>query len=452
MLLETNLNALKKTDSYLASIIEQARADQSCRLLKAANGLPTAVAFDGGKPAFLHSRYDPVREAMSWAEVQKIASVQALALLGFGLGYHVRALINRLQPDQQLRVYQFGLGSFKRALESMNLVDLLLDHRLSLIVEDDQAVLAGDLAGLLKSGAQLLIHEPSLRAFPKGPLWETINEWRIKKASVIRFGRLLEDNYNANLPVLSSIPLINDYFGRLAGQPLLLAAGGPSLDEIIPYLHCKKELFVLAVGTALAPLMKAGIRPDMVIVTDPLPVIARQLTSIDAGTPLIILPTVSPAVISGRFSQLILALQEGFGPAEEMAEQRGAELIATGGSVSTTALDIAIRMGAKPIMLAGLDLAYPSGKMHATGTMHGDNVLWVQDEMVVTGVDGSPVVTTPVLNIYRRWIERRIAQAEDLEVVNLSPSGACIANTKALAPAFLLNYFVGGKQCNHVQI
>lgn len=451
-MLEKNLNALRKNDFSLAARIEKARPDGNYRVLPAENGYPTMLSFDRGKPVYLHSRYDPVREALAWSAAQGFSPDVSLAVFGFGLGYHVAALLKHLSPGQQLRVYQLGTGPFRKALESVCLADLLSDSRLSLVVEDDQAVLAADLAVFLGIGAQLLIYGPGLRAIPRGPLWEALNEWRVKKASLIRFGGLLEENFKANLPLLSNLPLINEYFGRLFGHPLLLAAGGPSLDGIVPYLRNTEGIFVLAAGTALAPLIKAGIRPDMVMVTDPQPVVAAQLTMLDPGTPLIVLPTVSPDVIKGRFSQLVLALQEGCGPAEAMAAQKGVELIATGGSVSTTALDIAIRMGADPIMLAGLDLAYPGGKMHASGTVHGDNVTMGDDELTVIGNDGAPVATNSVLNIYRRWIERRIERENGREFINLSPSGARIANTKLLAPAFLLKYCNGGgRRHNYVR-
>jgi len=42
----------------------------------------------------------------------------------------------------------------------------------------------------------------------------------------------------------------------------------------------------------------------------------------------------------------------------------------SGGSVATTILDIAIKMGGNPIILVGQDLAYVDGKNHAQYGSH----------------------------------------------------------------------------------
>ncbi|MCA9772375.1 MAG: hypothetical protein KC466_08195, partial [Myxococcales bacterium] len=62
------------------------------------SGVPTIIA--GGKT--LHSRIDPLAEAQSFIGSQRINRRDCIVLMGLGLGYHVNALAERLEPHQAL--------------------------------------------------------------------------------------------------------------------------------------------------------------------------------------------------------------------------------------------------------------------------------------------------------------------------------------------------------------
>ena len=91
-------------------------------------------------------------------------------------------------------------------------------------------------------------------------------------------------------------------------------------------------------------------------------------------------------------------------------------------------------MGAKRIELVGVDLGYPDGKSHAEGTALG--IQMNQEEMYeVEQVGGGKLLTTPVMSIYRRAMETRIAQiGDDVKFYNLSTIGARIQGTIEMIP------------------
>ena len=92
----------------------------------------------------------------------------------------------------------------------------------------------------------------------------------------------------------------------------------------------------------------------------------------------------------------------------------------TGGSVTTTALDIGISFGCEEILFMGMDMAYTGGASHAKGTnsyMKEQN----NDRMIsVKSVSGENVYTIRNLLIYRQWIENRIKDCENIRFVNVS--------------------------------
>jgi spore maturation protein CgeB len=86
------------------------------QIQSAKNGLPTALA--NGK--WIHSEYDPVREATMWADAQaaQVQSGELAIVLGIGLLYHVEALRRRLSRDQDMAVVVPSLQELHDALRA----------------------------------------------------------------------------------------------------------------------------------------------------------------------------------------------------------------------------------------------------------------------------------------------------------------------------------------------
>ena len=116
---------------------------------------------------------------------------------------------------------------------------------------------------------------------------------------------------------------------------------------------------------------------------------------------------------------------------EDRAHAEGKTLYETGGSVTTLALDILLKSGVRRLFLLGVDLAYPEGISHATGTMDRKQ-RDVNNLTQVRSVTGGAVYTDSLFNGYRRWIERKLSSYPKIDVYNLSDSGAYIQGTKTL--------------------
>ena len=85
------------------------------------------------------------------------------------------------------------------------------------------------------------------------------------------------------------------------------------------------------------------------------------------SVPMLYLSTAYKGYAMNYQGKKYLICQNGYKKAEELAKQKGWHLYETGGSVTTTAFDVCIRLGCKSIAFIGLDLAYTGNLAHAEG-------------------------------------------------------------------------------------
>ncbi|RPH78841.1 MAG: hypothetical protein EHM80_09290 [Nitrospiraceae bacterium] len=84
---EANTSRLAQSDSALAAVLRQVEGG-TLEILPARTGLMSARA--NGR--WIHSAYDPIKEAQAWAESQTYQEGETIVVFGVGLLYHVEAL------------------------------------------------------------------------------------------------------------------------------------------------------------------------------------------------------------------------------------------------------------------------------------------------------------------------------------------------------------------------
>ena len=94
----------------------------------------------------------------------------------------------------------------------------------------------------------------------------------------------------------------------------------------------------------------------------------------------------------------------------------------------TTAVEVAISLGAKQVVLVGADLAFSGGTSHSKGTAEVHHIETMKCEQI-QGLDGA-VFTSNQLNIYRKWIEQRIVREKNVKFYNATEGGAIIKGMK----------------------
>lgn len=395
--------------------IKKILEDTQYKIEKTNSGLLTlAVDNDMGKTVYLHSNSNPMTEATILAKeyYEEVDSVYRIC--GFGLGYFVEAMAE-MDTTSQIIVHESNLDILAIAMYYMNLKNIWKEKRIQIIYDKDYVLFRKNMVRCTP-----VIHYPSLETLENLEVKEILKNYFIQLQSARNQKIYLEENFSRNIKLDDeSVDVLRDTF---KDKKMLLVAGGPSLDKCMEWIEKNKsEYIVVAVGTVLRKLCDYGIVPDYAIVTDANVTMIQQIENVDTKKiPLMYMVTSSYILRKEYKGKAYRILQKGWDASEDYAKRHGLCTYQTGGSVTTTALDIGISFGCEEILFMGMDMAYTGGASHAKGTnsyMKEQN----NDRMIsVKSVSGENVYTIRNLLIYRQWIENRIKDCENIRFVNVS--------------------------------
>ena len=135
-----NLRALWQVDPALALRVEAVDDEQRLPLEPTRSGHWTAQApTPAGAPIYLHSRYDPVADAERFVARIPLEDKYCFVVQGFGLGYHVQALFDRLRGDAFIVCLEPSLAGLATALACVDCSALIASGKLIVLVDTDKA-------------------------------------------------------------------------------------------------------------------------------------------------------------------------------------------------------------------------------------------------------------------------------------------------------------------------
>jgi hypothetical protein len=233
--------------------------------------------------------------------------------------------------------------------------------------------------------------------------------------------------------------------GRFTGRAAVLVAAGPSLDDNLAQLReVQDRAVVIAVDTAVRPLLAAGAKPHLVVAVDPSDTNAAHLAGVTGADDSFLVaeaslhPSAFPT-FRGRTFLFRVSNHEPWPWLRTLGVDRG--VLRAWGSVLTSAFDLALRMGCDPIVFAGADLAYSHGRPYCRGTIyekmwadwHRSGSTWDEIWTLLTNPPGvvtisdirqESVRTTPHLIAFRNWLLEQIAITPGRRFVNATGAGA----------------------------
>ncbi len=237
----------------------------------------------------------------------------------------------------------------------------------------------------------------------------------------------------------------------LRGSSAVVVGAGPSVDEGIEWIKAQAPRpVVICAFKALKALNAAGIEPDLVICLDPAQH-ARHMVGVDTAR----IPGF--VVEFGMSSEVIERAEGALFPyvgnlvSSELANCLGLKGnlvgIASGGTVLSVALQVAVLLGCDEINLVGADFGFPDNRLYAVGAGTGDKFAIDTEKKsyqrkpldagVRTGAlievdanDGTKILSSIELTEFRRWVEGFVRVVNDqrgkVEFFNLAPRGAVI--------------------------
>ena len=448
---------------------ENALAPEDIKIITASSGDPTFCV----KGINIHSGRDPAREGLRLA--QAATGSGPVVILGFGLGYSACAVAQAIEKGRPIIIVEKHRKLLVKALETRDISDFLSNNRIIFVVGGTGEGITNALSiadGFISDGEKAepaVIRNRALIDLDKewyGVAEEKLRTWSMKddvnSATLKRFGRRWVRNLSRNMSAIRDYAGISRLAGLAAaiadGAPVFLAAAGPSLDKVRPFLQeIHKRCVTVAVDTSFRFFTDNGIQPDFVLVVDPQFWNSRHLDRCPcAHTALIAESAVYPPVLRLPFKNIFLcgSLFPLGSFVEKRVDPKGA--LGAGGSVSTTAWDFARALGSKEIWIAGLDLAFPNLKTHFRGavfetrsntasTRFSPAETWVVRALrdgypfKAPCAQGGQVLTDRRLSLYAAWFENRFRQYPETRNYALFQDGLAITGIQSAAAETLLS-------------
>ncbi|MBI3813517.1 MAG: motility associated factor glycosyltransferase family protein [Nitrospinae bacterium] len=422
-------------------------------VLTAKNGCVTAKC----NGILLHSSYNPMKEGDKFAETSDIKKGDSVLLYGFGMGYHVDSILKAIGKDGNILIIELNREVLSAAFAYRDLSEMLSHSNLWIITGDNESevstaflqYISSNWGSLPEDNKKVVIFSPSLKCMPQGfdGIRNAFNMLLMER----RFPALLGDIENRNLRLNRDVVLnsegVKGLFGKYKGMTGILVSSGPSLDIVIPELKSMMSLsnpsgkaVIMAVDSALHALVKNDIKPDFVISIDPQDYsFVHLIDYFEADIPLIFLPSSNPVLVKNYKGKKFVALkyegQGARGKGQGIIEDKG--YTEGGGSVSCIALDMLIKLGANPIILAGQDCAFPGNRFYSNAVSEGERWLdSVNGFYLLKDIHNEKIIGQKIIyvsdrfgrkiptheNLYRyiRYIEEIVKKEGDISFYNLN--------------------------------
>lgn len=330
----------------------------------------------GGR--YLHSRYDPQKEAARLAERQE----GFLVIFGFGCGYFAAAAARRPEVAGVLAVEPVAgvlsvvareaeLSHLRNTPEKLRLLELTEPQELVRVVAAFYSPALHEKISLhLSEGYDTLTDLSLFRdAFREG-VARAAGNYR----TMARLGRAWSRNIITNAALLASgeMPHLGILGPPKTAPPRAVVLGaGPGLEEWIRRggAPAPRDALVLAADTALPALGARGIVPDIVASIDSQAATYLHYMPRATRLPRLILADLTAPPLLSRLGPPVGFFSGGHPLSTALLPEAPLNGISTeGGNVGFTLLSAAGALGASEIAVAGVEYAYLRGRAYARGS------------------------------------------------------------------------------------
>jgi hypothetical protein len=332
------------------------------------------------------------------------------------------------------------------------------------IIMDDYKLLTEYLVGDFTVMKGIYTGYDMLHTAPYGEVYSTefsyIRE-KLKKAFMLNLidisthalgGMMMYANEFKNLSKLATCPSTDILVHIAKGKPVICVAAGPSLDKNIDYLYeIQDEVIIIAVASVIKPLLNHNIKADIAVVVDMQPEVCRYFDDIDPDLipPVMVELTASHEVFD-RIPNAIISissiLRRNFVKnVLAYLEYQSFGVVGSAFNVAFSAILLANFMGAKDIIVLGLDLAFSDTSNYVKGAkfesaieimeIQGKKYIkmnqWDTEKKVIEplyeapGYFGGTVYASNIFDKYRLWLEKFVIDNK-VNVINSTEGGVYV--------------------------
>lgn len=221
--------------------------------------------------------------------------------------------------------------------------------------------------------------------------------------------------------------------GTFKGKTAVVLGGGPSLDDILPWvIENSDKVAVLAVSRISRLLLEKNVTPHLVFSVDPFDVsfdVSREMLQFWDKALFVYSYHVSPLLL-GQWSGRSVYLGPRLPWNSELNEDN---LGGAGPTVTNSAISVAVAMGFEQVILGGVDLCYgATGISHAQGSNESQSGPRLSDTLTVPTNDGGTAETGAdfALAIATMGVQAGAAVKIGCKIINPAPKAAVIDNVE----------------------
>ncbi len=411
----------------------------------------------------LHSSYNPEREAMSTASQLAAKNKECIIFMGAGLGWQICAMAKLIKsaansqdcPVKKIILIEPDPIHFFGALFYIDWSDLFdveeLVIALGCPIDSLMGLLEGNKINIGNSGLNaayvyaipaFIMHARPYFDSAIALIERNRNKNDINTATYKKFEKLWIRNSMKNIVQLEKLTTIKEYAQSYKDKTgnFIVAAAGPSLEGLLEKIKAYKDKAVIVcVETALHALLKEGIEPDFIVITDPQYYAYKHIAGLESPDSILVCPlSVYPSVFRFKCRQIVLC-SEMF-PVSSYFESKLGDFgnLGAGGSVASSAWNLCRLLGAKNIYFAGLDLSYPKSQTHIKGSSAEEKVHSCANRLATAQLqnsssrfsanpeyafdyNGKEVLTDARMKMFAWWFESNIAANPGVKTYSLSP-------------------------------
>ncbi len=428
---------------------------------------------------YLHSKYDPLKEAQRIVEMLTIDKeiLDIIIIFGSGLGYVARMLFEKFIINSSSKILPYiiyiekDLKLFLTSLKYFNWSEILQNNNFKSFLDVEKEVIGSFIQSIPTKRIRYYYHRPSY--IINQEYYKTVQNYLsyvldrkdMNTATFCNFQKLWTKNFIYNLPEILKTKAVKKLINIGKDTTSIVIAAGPTLERSINYIKSLKEkVIIIAVDTVYKYLKKNSIIPDFIVTIDPQYWNFKYLENEKIEKTMIITHSdvyhkiLTIADINNFFSgSSIFPIVKYF---DENNEARGS--LSAGGSVATTAFDVARIIGSKNIILLGLDLSFPGRMTHFKGAFFESNFIKESDYYnspdmasykylahvnmsLIDSTNNEKVFTDQKMFLFKKWFDREIPLT-DANVYIPNFGGALLEGAKIISAEDLLNISKTGKE------
>lgn len=389
----------------------------------------------------------------------RIAPKSPFLVIGMANLYRIQKILEVAIDDCLIVIYEPSFDIFRYLMLNKDLTEIILNKSVVLIVEElnsenlDSVLKRLISIDTMSSYKQVILENYDEICSDKVKnviklMKKNLENLMVSWATVQEFTDVIGHNIMANMKYMLHGYNVNQLKNFLQGEiPAFIISAGPSLNKNIEELRrTQGKACLIAVDTAIKPLLNHGVTPDFIVIID-----GKKPTELLEHPAVSQIPLVTSHVAASGVMDLHKGKKFFYHCGEAFVDSVALECgkascrrkdtilmeLPTGGSVANTAFSLAHYMNASQIVLVGQDLAMTNGRSHADGTFK-EKMDKLSDEeskrlIPVEGIRGNQVYTRGDFLMFLRWFEEYIAEHKMKNVIDATQGGAKIHGTKIMS-------------------